>query len=290
VERLAGDHVPSIAIAIASFNRRAVTLGCLARIEAQTARGSAFETQVFLLDDASSDGTAEAVALAFPQVTLCRGTGTLFWGGGMHRAMAAAIRRDPDFILLLNDDVSLAPDAIGQALAAHDEARARNGSDLQVIVGATTDPVTDLCSYSGFRRTRRRDPSKVERVPPDPGGLTPCDTMNGNFVLIPRAVFAALGPIDEVFVHQLGDLDYGYRASALGARIWIAPRPVGTCPVNDRVPAFRRKGLTPLQRFRALNSPLGLPLKPWATFMWRWGGPFAIMVLIGIYLKRMAGR
>lgn len=272
----------TLAVAIASFNRRDVTLRCLTSLFAQQTAGA--RLTVHLLDDASPDGTAEAIHQHFPEVEIITGNGRLYWGGGMHRAMAAAIRHPFDALLLLNDDVILAPNSLATLLAAWTTANA--GSHVpNIIVGATRDPATDAISYSGFLRTSALNPFKLRRVAPDPGRLVPCDTMNGNCVLVPAEIVRRIGTIDPVFVHQLGDIDYGYRARAAGARLWIAATPIGTCAAHDRSRHWDRRGLSLVQRWRLLTSPLGLPLRPWLAFGWRHAGPAGLAIVAATYGK-----
>ena len=57
-----------------------LTVACLESLGAQRVDGVVLEA--FVLDDASSDGTGAAVAERFPEVTLLRGTGSLYWNGG----------------------------------------------------------------------------------------------------------------------------------------------------------------------------------------------------------------
>lgn len=280
----------TISIAMASFNRRETTLRSLASLYAQAGVGVRWDFTVHLLDDNSSDGTRAAVEDRYPEVNVLSGNGNLFWGGGMAVAMESALAQSPDFLLMLNDDVELEPDAIAMVLAEYAKACETAGNPMQVVVGSVSDPVTGAISYSGFRRTHRRDPSKISRVTPSPLDMTPCDTMNGNFVLIPKAITDRLGTVDPVFVHQLGDIDYGYRVVRAGGGLWIARKPVGTCAPNNRVMPFRKPGLGFLERCRVMNHPLGLPLRSWITFMWRWGGAVGVIRLAGIYTLRMAGR
>ena len=280
---------PLICVVMASYNRRDVTLAGIASLYNLDGRGTAWHLQVVLLDDASPDGTAQAVKAKFPEVTVLHGTGNLFWGGGMHAAMIEALKTTPDFTVLYNDDVILFPSAMSQMLADYDKATLQTGDPKQVIVGAVTDPATGQLTYSGFVRAHLWDPSKLTRIAPSNSALTPCDTMNGNFVLVPRAVTRIIGPVDPSFVQQLGDLDYGYRARRAGASIWLARGTVGTCAPNLRPPPWRKPGLGLLGRWRALNTPHGLPLRSWVTFMWRWGGPVALARLAGIYALRILG-
>ncbi len=276
-----------VAVALASFNRRDITLRCLDSLFKQANAQGNWAMNVYLCDDASADGTSAAIKAAFPTVHLLQGTGNLFWGGGMALAMTAALASSPDFILIVNDDVELENDAISFALAEYQAACQIAQNPMQAIVGAVTDPVSGEMSYSGFKRTHHRNPSKLVRVPPNPDRLIACDTMNGNFVLLPRAITEKLGSIDATFVQQLGDIDYGYRITRLGGGIWIARKPVGTCAVNNRGFAFRKPGLSLRAKWRAINHPLGLPLRSWAAFMWRWGGVYGMFVLLGIYVKAL---
>lgn len=277
-----------ISVAIASFNRRETTLNCIRSLVAQ--QSDAIALDIYLLDDGSTDGTTSSVQMAFPNVQITQGDGNLFWGGGMNVAMSQAIQSDPDFILMLNDDVALFSTAIASSLADYETAAGSQSDPKQIIVGATSAPGKSDITYSGFRRTKRLDPSKVERIFPDSNSLRACDTMNGNFVLVPRSVFTKLGPIDPAFVHQLGDLDYGYRAKKIGGKIWIAKQPIGECAANERVMPFKQAGLSLAHRWKFLNTPLGLPLRPWATFMWRHGGVPGIFRLLLIYAARLANR
>ena len=271
----------TIAVVMACYNRREITLRCLRSLMAQQATGVRFE--VHLLDDASSDGTAAAVGAAFPDIQILAGDGDHFWGGGMHAAMRSAIATRYDYMLWLNDDVELYPNAIASLIDANQRATAEQGCGLHVVSGPVQDPVTGDVTYSGFKRTSRWRPAKLIRIEPVSGRLTSCDTLNGNCVLVPKAVVDRVGLIDPVFIQQLGDIDYGYRVRKAGGSLWIAPDVVGACAPNLGSPwprSFRA-------RLRRLLSPHGLPLRPWTTFMWRWGGAAGLALLSLSYGKAM---
>ena len=197
--------------------------------------------------------------------------------------MKRAIELSPDFLLMMNDDCELFEGAIDTALADYQAVRSETDDEGHVVVGAMIAPGTGELTYSGFRRVSRWRPSKLERVVPV-GAPKPADTMNGNFVLVPEAVYRALGPVDKVFVHQLGDIDYGYRATAFGFRIWIARKALGECAANENHRA-RLRGLSLHERWKRLNSPLGLPFRPWLSFMWRHGGVLGLLQLPIVYVR-----
>ena len=72
-----------IAAVMAVHNRRELTLACLDTLRAQELPATA-ALDVFVLDDASTDGTAEAIAQRHPDVRLLTGDGQLYWNGGMN--------------------------------------------------------------------------------------------------------------------------------------------------------------------------------------------------------------
>lgn len=272
---------PRIAVVMACYNRRETTLRCLRSLASQDMLN--VDVAVYLLDDASPDGTGNAVSSEFPQVVVIQGTGDLFWGGGMRAAMLEASKSQFDFMLWLNDDVELDRGALRIVLEAYSQLPQECDPAKQILVGATRDPQNGSISYSGFRRVSRWHPTRIERVAPQDRSLTPCDTMNGNFVLVPSQLFERLGPIDEAYVHQLGDIDYGYRALKHGGGVWIAPSTIGTCSPNVGLKAYRDPSKSISERLRALRGPHGLPLKSWMTFLQRHAGPAAGVILLATY-------
>ena len=282
-------HEPvRIAVVIACYNRRESTVRALADLYAQ--QGAGVEIDTHLLDDASCDGTAAAVAERFPQVRILHGDGMRFWGGGMYEAMRSAGTSGYDFMLWLNDDVELAPDALETLIATYRSIVRGTGSGFLVIVGSLINPLTGAVHYTGMRRNSGWHPARVERVRPDRCRPVPCDTMNGNCVLVPIEVVRRVGFIDPSYIQQLGDIDYGYRVRAAGAGLWIAPRSVGSCAYADRVKAWQAPGLSLRERWRKLDSPHGLPLRPWMRFMWRYGGVLGVAAMLGSYAKQLVTR
>jgi len=248
---------------LACHNRKDKTLACLHAFFA-LARPPHVALQAVILDDASSDGTAEAVRHAFPQVKLLSGNGHSFWCGGMRQAWQEAARANPDYYLLLNDDTLLRTDALEKLFALIPDPNTPG-----LAVGAIADPATGRWSYGGV-------PTRVGAT------LTsseprPVRSFNGNCVLIPRSVFQKLGMFHSAYTHALGDYDYGFAATRAGFFIRETPEFVGTCPRDHRDPAWQDHTLNRWTRLRLLNSPKGLPYREWWTYCRRnhgWLWPF----------------
>jgi len=224
-----------------------------------------------LVDDGSTDGTAERVRAQFPLVEIIEGDGSLFWSKGMAAAQEVAIQRDPDLLVWLNDDVVLFPDALDRGLREL-ESRTRKA----IVVGATQAPGGQVIS-GGLRRKRRRPTSQV-RVYPSPVAQL-LDTFNGNFVLVPRHAFKLLGTVDGHFAHSYGDIDYGLRARKLGVEAWLLPGTVGECRPNPLDASWRYSSHRRSKRLNLLISTKGWPVRDHIYFFRRHapiGWPFLV--------------
>jgi GT2 family glycosyltransferase len=272
-----GAKSAQVGVAIAAYNRRETTLRCLRALTGQKLV-SPTGLVVVVVDDGSSDGTANALKRYFPFVHVLNGTGSLYWGGATrlaHELVASAA--SPDYLLWLNDDVVLAPGGLAALL---DAAAACPG---EIIVGALRDPASGELTYSGLRR-KGRSPLRLCRVAPS-DQFPDVDTFNGNVVLIPRSVYTSLGPVDQAFPHLYGDLDYGYRATRMGHGVRLASGYVGTCSRNDSTGTWKDVRLGLARRFAQLHSPKTIPLPARSSFLRRHGGPEWPVRLAGGYLK-----
>ena len=276
----------TIAALLTCHNRREYTLACLESLRAAAVPG--ITVDVHLVDDGSNDGTAEAVATAYPEVEINRGSGDLFWGLGMRFAFTRAVPTHPDYLLWLNDDVVLDPDALKRLLATY-AALCAGRQPLSVVVGSTRDPQTGATTYGGVRRTSRLRRMAFALVTPTDTPQS-CDTMNGNVVLIPRSVYSVVGNIDVRFPHAMGDTDYGLRARSAGCQVFLAPGHVGTCSGNPRAGTSRDETLSRRQRLRKVVSPNELPVAEWVAICRRHGGPLWPVLVLSPYVRLIVGR
>jgi GT2 family glycosyltransferase len=105
--------IPKIAVLLTCHNRKEKTLQCLDALYAQQGLEEYFTIEVYLVDDASTDGTAAAITASFPNVHIIQGDGNLYWNRGMHLAWNTASKaRDFDYYLWLNDDTFLEKNAL----------------------------------------------------------------------------------------------------------------------------------------------------------------------------------
>lgn len=271
-----------VVVLMTCFNRRDTTVECLRSLVGQG--GPDVSVEVVLTDDGSTDGTACAAREVWPGIRLVPGDGSLFWAKGM--ALAASAAGDYDFLLWLNDDVTLDSGALTRLLATHRSLACREKN--AIVVGALRDPQTGAVTYSGVTRGSSLRPTRFTQVVPADRPV-PADTMNGNLVLVPRGVVERVGQIDGGFSHGMADFDYGLRAGALGCEVWVAAETLGTCARNPPIQGWNDPALPLSTRWRLMRSPKGLPPRSWRRFTRRHAGPIWPVFWLSPYVHFLVG-
>ncbi len=275
----------SLIAVLTSFNRRAATLACLGRFDA-AARQAGVEPHAVLMDDGSTDGTAAAVREQYPWVEVLVGDGSLFWNRGMHHAQARAMERGADYLLWLNDDTELLPDSIIRLLETERALRKKHGQPV-MVVGSTADREIGRLTYGGHVAPQRWRPFSYQSAwhATEP---VECHAMNGNVVLIPMQIAQAIGNLDPVFEHAMGDTDYALRVRAKGFRVFVAPGFVGHCSNNPALGTYRDTNLPLSVRWKKIMSRKGLPPRSWRHFTRRHGGLVWPIYFVWPYFKLIA--
>lgn len=248
------NNTNKIAVLLTVFNRREKTLSCLrALIKQDLPNGYALD--VYLTDDGCTDGTPEAVAAEFPDVTIIKGDGSLFWNRGMLAAWTEAEKTDHDFFLWLNDDTFLSDNCIRFLIE-----ESKTQQDEAIIIGATVNSDRTKITYSGWRDRRLIDPRSDCRE---------AVCFNGNIVLIPRWVYDKLGKNDPYFRHALGDFDYGLRASEIGIKNIVCSEICGVCDEHPSLPKWMDPSRPLRERWKALYSVGGNGANPVEFFYYK---------------------
>ena len=91
---------PLIYIIVLNYNRREDTLDCLSSLF----RMDYPNFKVLMVDNASSDGTADAVRRQYPQAEVLQNEKNLMYAGGNNAGIELALEHGADWVLLLNND------------------------------------------------------------------------------------------------------------------------------------------------------------------------------------------
>lgn len=220
---------PEVSVIVVSFNTKDMTLAAIRSVVDLT-KGVSYE--LIVLDNASSDGSADAIAQEFPDVRLIRSPDNLGFGRANNLAAEAAVG---EYVLLLNPDTLVFEDSIA---ALVDFARER--PEAGVWGGRTVFADGSLNPYSCWRElslwTLLCGALMLSRIfkgsgffnPEAYGGwlrddVRPVDIVTGCFLLMKMDQWRRLGGFDPQFFMYAEEADLCYRARLEGARPHLTP-------------------------------------------------------------------
>jgi GT2 family glycosyltransferase len=204
--------VRTIAVVV-NWNGGAENLRCL---ESLAEQGAALEGVIFV-DNASSDGSCEAVERRFPAVEVLRNAQNLGYGGGNNRGIARALERGAEAVLVVNNDLTFEPGclaALQRALASDPTLGVvgprvlTRGSPTIWAAGGVLTWRQNLTTLRGFG----------ERDGPEFRRELDVDYLPGCALLVRREVFEKVGVFDDAYFAYTEDVDFGLRASRAGLR------------------------------------------------------------------------
>lgn len=191
-------------IIIPCYNRREITVDCFTTLRKQ---GIFNDYHVILVDDGSTDGTADAIRQQFPEVEILTGDGNLFWTGAIELGMRHAFARGATSFIWLNDDSTVERSAI--------DAITRRAEELGGIVGGQGKVEIPSQNFEWYFPVTFK--GKIDHVHRDTDltlGEIPADTCRGNLVAVSRNTVETIGfPDGKGIPHYGGDTDYGLRAT-----------------------------------------------------------------------------
>lgn len=220
---------PELSVIVVNWNTKDMTIECLESLYRET-RDTSFE--VLLIDNGSHDGSADAIAVRFPQVRLLRES--VNHGFAKANNIAAEQARGRKLLLLNSDTVVLdgAVDKLVRFSARVPRARIWGGrtvyGDGSLNIGSAWGRQTvwsAFCFASGLSLLLSRfslfDPEAMRGW--DRGSEREVDIVSGCFLMIDRDLWEELGGFDQDFFMYAEEADLCLRAGARGARPRITP-------------------------------------------------------------------
>jgi GT2 family glycosyltransferase len=217
-----------ISIVIVSFNTREVLRDCLRA--AYLAAGS-LRTQVIVVDNASTDGSAEMIEEEFANVLLIRSKFNLGFGPANNLGFQSVLGR---YIVLLNSDAFLTEGSLERSVA-HMDATPRAGLGGGRLIGrdgswqpsARMFPtvLSDLVVLSGLaaRYPRSRFFGRADRTWANPMEAAEVDWVPGAFSIIRTKALHLIGSFDPRFFLYYEEVDLCKRIKDSGYSVWYWP-------------------------------------------------------------------
>jgi len=205
---------------VLSWNGRRDTLACLESL----ARVEHRDLQVVCVDNGSSDGSQQAVRERFPGVALIEAGANLGYAGGNNLGLRHALAAGADWMMLVNNDATVAPDVIAgfeRAARACPRAGMLAGkvyfAERPQTIWFAGARVSELLGYAGRPRGYgRRDGPRFGRVRTTGRPV-------GALMAVSRETIEAVGLLDEELFAYVEDVDWALRARAAGRPVVFAP-------------------------------------------------------------------
>jgi GT2 family glycosyltransferase len=218
-ETSASRH-PRVAVVVLNWNGRDDTLACLESLRAVDYPN----WEVLVVDNGSQDDSVDAIRKRHPEALLIEAGDNLGFAGGNNLGLEAALERGAEFILLLNNDTTVAPDLLGElvrAAHAHPEAAVLSGkiyflSDPGRIWYAGTRWDVNSAAFEHVGQGAVDDGTAFERV-------RDTEYACGCAMFLRASTVRAIGPLDERFFLLFEETDWCFRARKAGFRCLFVP-------------------------------------------------------------------
>lgn len=223
------------------------TTTCLQALRQQTHK----DFKVYVVDDGSTDGTAEALARDYPEVQVIQGSGDLWWTGAMQLGVDWVLGNavgSGDYIMSLNNDVILAEDCLeklNRFIKEHARAIVSglsvDGADRDTVISSGSRMVSWVLNIA-HHPFHGRSYKKIDKKP------VPVDMIAGRCTLFPVHLVREIGNYDaKHFPHYGGDNEFTWRAKRKGWKLYILPEAVAFV-------SKKRTGLNPMSRRLSLQE------------------------------------
>jgi GT2 family glycosyltransferase len=273
-----------IAIVAAVRDRREITLQCLRSLDRIDKTGLVIER--IIVDDGSTDGTADAVSNGFQDVHIIGGSGDLWCSGAVNLGVEHALTTGADYVLVINDDTVFDASFL-QRMVATAETNPRTVVGGLLLLWDQPHRVFQIAPrwetlHGGWRHFFEQT---VWTVPEEPFRV---DTIVGNCTLFPAEAFREAGLFATKWLPQYGDAEFAPRLRKKGWQLLIQPRARVFNQPNELPPKLSEMSFPELYDvlWKHYNHPHNLRNR----FMMYWlGAPTKLHGLAGffVYLMRL---
>lgn len=223
-------------VVIPVHNRKTFTKSCLLSLSRQTFKN--FNTIV--IDDGSTDGTADMIVQEFPQVILRRGDGNLWWAAATNLGVQYAMEHHAKYILTLNDD-TVASDYFIEKMIYWARRKPNALLGALAVDAKSNNPI-----YGGeiLNWLTGRSIFLLDALPEnEQNGIHLVSHYPGRGLLIPAEVFRRVGLYDSKhFPQAVADDDFVFRAVRTGfevycnydAKLFVYPEESGDVKLREK--------------------------------------------------------
>jgi hypothetical protein len=210
---------PKVSIIILNWNGFDDTKECLESLK----KVDYPNYEIMVIDNGSRDGSADKIRKEFPYVKLILNSENLGFAEGNNVGIREALKSDPNYVLLLNNDVIVDRKFLTELV---------KGAEYDPKIGMASPKIyyydkPNIIWFAGAQFDRYSGTSPhTGRQKEDRGqydGTRKCDRLSGACMLIKRAVIEKIGYLNEDYFRAAEDTEYSIRARKSGYEILFIP-------------------------------------------------------------------
>jgi GT2 family glycosyltransferase len=212
----------TVAVVILNWNGGDDILDCLKSVFESTHN----TIEVIIVDNGSSDGSSDKIRARFPPTHFINNPRNLGFAKGSNQGMEWALDHGIRYVLLLNADARLHPDAIAELLAAVVATSDTIVACPRIYLGQSGNEVNRLWFASGtvrlwaglFQNPAFNQIDSLRWSLPNY-----MEYASGCCMLIPASILQQAGMLDESFFAYCEDIDFSIRVRKAGFRLQYVP-------------------------------------------------------------------
>lgn len=219
----------TLSVVIVNYNVKHFLEQCLISVYKSL---SSIDSEVFVVDNASADGSCQMVRQRFPEVKLIENTVNY----GFSFANNQAIRQAKgEFVLLLNPDTVVEEDTFAKCIAFMNEHKEAGSMAVKMIDGkgkflpeskrAMPSPVVSFYKIFGLSRLfpKSKTFARYHLGHLSPNSTHEIEILSGAFMFIRKEALDKVGLLDESFFMYGEDIDLSYRILKGGYKNYYYP-------------------------------------------------------------------
>lgn len=213
---------PTVVIIVLTWNQRDLTLACLESLKGMDYPSD--RLKIVVVDNGSSDGTAEALIDQYPEVVLLANNDNLGFAEGNNVGLRYALRQDAEYIMLLNNDTIVNVDLLEHLLTALEQDGTVGIVGPKILYYDVPDRIWNAGNRIDWRT------GSIERIQADrrdsEDGEQPytVDFITACAILMRRQVIDQIGLLDSRFFIYFEETDWCMRAQKAGWRVLCIPK------------------------------------------------------------------
>ena len=210
---------PLVINVILNTNRREDTLACLAAVAASTYPNQ----RTIVLDNASTDGSVEAISVCYPQVQIVPLKENRGYAGNNNVGIDLALEQGAGWVFVLNEDITLAPDCLVELMQV---AESSPGIGIAGPMVYHFDEPDVIQSAGGLLDRYWRTIHVGQNQPDQHQYPNPriVDWISGCAILVRRDVVEQVGALDDRFFYYWEETEWCVRARRNRWQIWQVPQ------------------------------------------------------------------